>query len=146
MFQIFYVNLILQPNSKLALPTLFKEEPLKFRGFPIMRTITATTAFKMPLYGISFSLSAFSVSSTVFRNTEKLSCANEVSASKPLFTIKACFYPTEVFPAANFPFFSDFKAQIHCVLKNCINPILQPRSPAMDYCGCFFALNNIESR
>jgi len=56
---------------------------LKFRGFPIMRTITATTAFKMPLYGISFPLSAFQESSTVFRHSEKLSCANEVSASKP---------------------------------------------------------------
>ena len=38
---------------------------LKFRGFPIMRTITATTAFKMPLYGINFPLSAFQESSTV---------------------------------------------------------------------------------
>ena len=47
-----------------------------------MRTITATTAFKMPLYGISFPLSACPVSSTVFRNSEKLSCVNEVSASK----------------------------------------------------------------
>ena len=55
---------------------------LKFRGFPIMRTITATTAFKMPLYGSGYPLSAHSVSSTVFRNTEKLSCTNEVSASK----------------------------------------------------------------
>ena len=45
---------------------------LKFRGFPIMRTITATTAFKMPLYGINFPLSACQESSTVFRNTEKL--------------------------------------------------------------------------
>ena len=47
-----------------------------------MRTKLATTAFKMPSYGISFPLSASSVSSTVFRNSEKLSCANEVSASK----------------------------------------------------------------
>lgn len=47
-----------------------------------MKMITATTAFKMPLHGISFPLSASSVSSAVFRNSEKLSCANEVSASK----------------------------------------------------------------
>ena len=57
-----------------------------------MRTTTATTAFKMPFYGISFLLPASSVSSTVFRNTEKLSCANEVNASKqankPLFLNK----------------------------------------------------------
>ena len=53
-----------------------------------MRTITAATAFKVPLYGISVSLSAFQESSTVFRNSEKLSCANEVSASKQAFISK----------------------------------------------------------
>ena len=47
-----------------------------------MRMTTATTAFKMPLYGIYFPLSAFSAFSTFFRNSEKMSCANEVSASK----------------------------------------------------------------
>lgn len=47
-----------------------------------MRMITATTAFVMPHLGINLTLSAFSISSTVFRNSEKLSCANEVSASK----------------------------------------------------------------
>ena len=110
---------------------------LNFMGIPIMRTITATTAFKMPLHGISFPLSASSVSSTVFRNTEKLSCANEVSASQPLFIIKACFYPTEVFPVTKFTLFLIIKAQIFCALINCINPILQPRSPVMDYRGFF---------
>ena len=73
-----------------------------------MRTITATTAFKMPLYDISFPLSA---------------------SSKTL---------TEGFPAAKSPFFLILKAWVLCVLKNCINPILQPRSPVMDYCGFFF--------
>jgi hypothetical protein len=33
---------------------------LNFMEIPIMRMITATTAFKMPLYDISFSLSTFS--------------------------------------------------------------------------------------
>ena len=117
-------------------------ELTKFRGFPIMRMITATTAFKMPLYGINFPLSVYSVSSTVFRNTEKLACANEVSASKqqasskPLL-IKACFYPTEVFPVATPTLFLIFRTETFCALKNSINPILQPRSPAMDYRGCF---------
>ena len=60
-----------------------RQAKLYFMGIPIMRIKLATTAFKMPLYGISFPLSACPVSSTVFRNTEKLSCANEVSASKP---------------------------------------------------------------
>ena len=49
---------------------------------PFMKMITATTAFKMPLHSIALPLSAFPVSSTVFRNSEKLSCVNEVSASK----------------------------------------------------------------
>ena len=55
---------------------------LKFRGLLMMRTITAATAFPVPLYGISSLLSAHSASSAVFRDTEKLPCANEVSASK----------------------------------------------------------------
>ena len=44
---------------------------LNFMGIPIMRTKLATTAFKMPLYGISFPLSA---------SSELLT-----EASKPLF-------------------------------------------------------------
>ena len=83
------------------------ERLAKFYEGLSMRTITVATAFKMPLHGISSLLSAF---------------------SKPL---------TEIFPAANSPFFLIFKAWVLCVLKNCINPILQPRSPVMDYRGCF---------
>ncbi|MBQ9803937.1 MAG: hypothetical protein IJW35_03745, partial [Lentisphaeria bacterium] len=37
---------------------------LNFMGIPIMRMITATTAFKMPFLGISFLLSASSESLT----------------------------------------------------------------------------------
>ena len=36
----------------------------------------------MPFYSISYSSSSYSASSSVFRGTEKLPCANEVSASK----------------------------------------------------------------
>ena len=97
----------------------------KILGIPIMRTKLATTALEMPLYGISFPLSAFSVSSTVFRNSEKLSCANEVSASKPLFPIKACFYPPRISLEINSTQLLFFKMQNHCALKNCINPFLQ---------------------
>ena len=82
---------------------------LKFRGFPIMRTITATAAFKMPLYGINFPLSACQESSTVFRNFEKLSCANEVSASKPLFTNKGLLLPDRSLSGLQLHSFSDFQ-------------------------------------
>ena len=75
---------------------------LKFRGLLIMRTITAATAFPVPLCGISSLLSAHSASSAVFRDTENLM----------------------------------FKAWIFCALRTGINPILQPRNPAMDHCGC----------
>ena len=109
---------------------------LKFRGFPIMRTITATTAFKMPLYGISFPLSAFQESSTVFRNFEKLSCANEVGASKPLFINKGLLLTDRSLSGHQLHSFSDFQGVDFLCLENCINPILQPRSPAMDYRGC----------
>jgi hypothetical protein len=34
-----------------------RQAKLYFMGIPLMRTITATTAFKMPLHGISFLLS-----------------------------------------------------------------------------------------
>ena len=100
------------------------ERLAKFYEGLSMRTISVATAFKMSLHGISSLLSAFSKPLT--------------EASKPLFIIKACFYPTEVFPTANFPFFLIFKAWVLCALKNCINPILQPQSPVMDYRGCFF--------
>ena len=125
---------------------------LKFRGFPIMRTITATTAFKMPLYGVSFPLSAWQESSTVFRNTEKLSCANEVSASKRVLSgakrqtgtlgeakgvIKACFQQIEIFSFFHSTRFQKFKVWVHCALKNCIISILQLRDPLTDHRGCF---------
>ena len=64
-------------------------------GIPIMRMITATTAFKMPLYGISFSLSA----------------SSEILTEASLYLqIKACFYPTEVFLVTNSSLFLIFKA------------------------------------
>ena len=95
---------------------------LKFRGFPIMRTITATTAFKMPLYGINFPLSACPVSSTVFRNTEKLSCANEVNASKqankPLFLNKGLLLPDRDFSGRQIHSFSDFQGIDFLCLEN----------------------------
>ena len=72
-----------------------------------MRTITATTEFKMPLYGINFSLSAHPVSSTVFRNTEKLSCANEVSASK--LEVKCLHTTDRDLSGRHFHSFSDFQ-------------------------------------
>ena len=105
-------------------------------GDPVMITMIAATAFEMPLLGISFSLSAHPVSSTVFRNTEKLSCANEVSASKPL--VKACFYPPQIFSGINSTNFTTTKTRYPCALSKCFWQILQPRSPAMDYRGCFF--------
>ena len=108
------------------------ERLAKFYEGLSMRTITVATAFKMPLHGISSLLSAFSKPLT------EASKQASKQASKPLFIIKACFYPTDVFPAANSPFFLILKVQTFCALKNCINPILQPRSPAMDYRGCFF--------
>ena len=42
-----------------------------------MRMITATTAFKMPLYGVSFPLSAWQESSTVFQGTKSLHLENQ---------------------------------------------------------------------
>ena len=80
---------------------------LNLWGFPVMRTKLATTAFKMPLYGISFPLSAFQESSTVFRNFEKLSCANEVGASKPLFINKGLLLPDRSLSGRQFHIFSD---------------------------------------
>jgi hypothetical protein len=93
---------------------------LNFMGIPIMRMITATTAFKMPLYGISFTLSA----------------SSELLTEASLYLkIKACFYLTEVFPVSQSTLFLIFKTWGFCALKNCINPSLQPRSPVMDYRG-----------
>ena len=40
------------------------------------------------------------------------------SASKPLFLIKACFYPTGFFPVPSFSNPTIFKAQDYCALKN----------------------------
>ena len=82
-----------------------RQAKLYLWGFSIMRTITATTAFKMPLYGISFPLSAFQESSTVFRHSEKLSCANEVSASKP----KGLLLPDRSLSGHQLHSFSDFQ-------------------------------------
>jgi len=76
---------------------------LDFMGIPIMRTKLATTAFKMPLYGISLPLSA---SSELLTEASKQASKQ---ASKPLFTIKACFYPAEVFLVANSTIFLIFK-------------------------------------
>ena len=45
-------------------------------GIAIMRTITATTAFKIPFYGISSPLSDLSVSSTVLQTIKKLHQSN----------------------------------------------------------------------
>ena len=74
-----------------------------------MRTITATTAFKMPLYGIGFPLSACPVSSTVFRNSEKLSCVNEVNASKHLLNNKCLLLPDRSLSDRQLHTFSDFQ-------------------------------------
>ena len=82
---------------------------LKFRGFPIMRTITASTAFKMPLHGISLLLSASPESSTVFQSSEKLSCANEVGASKPLFINKGLLLTDRSLSGHQLHSFSDFQ-------------------------------------
>lgn len=70
-----------------------------------MRMITATTAFMMPHLGINLTLSAFSISSTVFRNSEKLSCANEVSASK--LEVKSLLLSDRSLPDRQFYYFSD---------------------------------------
>ena len=96
----------------------------KFLGIPIMRTKLATTAFKMPLYGIGFPLSAYPVSSTVFQNTEKLSCANEVSASKQskqskqLLFNKCLLLPDRSLSGHKFHFFSDFQGTDFLCLEN----------------------------
>ena len=109
---------------------------LNFMGIPIMRMITATTAFKMPLYDISFLLSVYSVSSTVFRNTEKLSCANEVSASK--LKVKNLLLSDRSLSGRQFRIFSDSQSiELLCLEQLYPSNVLQPRSPAMDYRGCF---------
>ena len=78
-----------------------------------MRATVIKTAVKMPFYSISYSSSSYSASSSVFRDTEKLSCANEVSASKqaskqaskPLFINKGLLqFARTLF---GFPFFED---------------------------------------
>ena len=51
-----------------------------FGGIPVMTT-TAMTAFRMPFYGIEFPLSGCGMSSTFFRDSENLPCANKMSAS-----------------------------------------------------------------
>ena len=89
---------------------------LNFMGIPIMRMITATTAFKMPLYGISFSLSACPVSSTVFRNTEKLSCANEVS--KQAFIYKGLLLSDRNFSGHKFHKISSIQDAMSLCLEN----------------------------
>ena len=54
---------------------------LNLQRYRLMRATVIKTAVKMPFYSISYSSSSYSASSSVFRDTEKLSCANEVSAS-----------------------------------------------------------------
>ena len=82
----------------------------------IMTITTNSTVFKMPLYGIWLPLSACQGSSTVFRNTEKLSCANEVSASKPLFK-KGLLLSDRSLSGHKFHFFSDFQGIDFLCLK-----------------------------
>ena len=90
-------------------------------GIPIMRTITATTAFKMPLYGINFPLSACPVSSTVFRNFEKLSCAKQASkqASKQAFIYKnkGLLLSAQSFSGHNFHKFYNYQDAISLCLE-----------------------------
>ena len=122
-----------------------------------MRTITATTAFKMPLYGIGLPLYAFQGSSEVFRNTEKLSCVNDntsdatqcqehpVEDALRFYAAsgveRTVTYAEQAHPAPGddvpTPNKSKQARQIFCALINCINPILQPQSPAKDYRGFF---------
>ena len=83
-----------------------------------MRTKLATTAFEMPLYGIGYPLSACQESSTVFRNFEKLSCANEVSASKPLFTNKGLLLPDRSLSGHQLHSFSDSQGVDFLCLEN----------------------------
>ena len=126
---------------------------------PIMRTELATTALKMPM-----TASAFRCAHTEIPDSKQAS----KQASKPLLKIKACFYPkrkiyclsgakrqtgsigeakrliktclypTEIHPISISIKIQEFKTQYPCVLKKCIDPILQPRSPAMGYRGCLF--------
>jgi hypothetical protein len=52
----FYLNVTKQAGFR-SRKLWNRQAKLYFMGIPIMRMITATTAFRMPLYGISFSLS-----------------------------------------------------------------------------------------
>ena len=52
----FYLNVTKQAGFR-SRKLWNRQAKLYFMGIPIMRTITATTAFKMPLHGISFLLS-----------------------------------------------------------------------------------------
>lgn len=74
-----------------------------------MRTTVIKTAVKMPFYSISYSSSSYSASSSVFRNTEKLSCANEVSASKQAskLEVKSLLLSDRSLPDRQFYYFSD---------------------------------------
>ena len=109
-----------------------------------MRTTTVPTVFQMLLCSIRFLQSACVPSAkitcgptsfSVFRDTEKLSCVNGVSASK-------LPYLTGLFPVIEIPFFQIYKVRVLCALKTCADPILQPRSPVMD-CRGFFCLQKL---
>ena len=97
-----------------------RQAKLYFMGIPIMRAKLAMTAFKMPV-GICFPLSA---------STELLT-----EASKD-----PCFYPPRISSGIKSTRLLFFKMQHHCVLKNCINPILQQRSPVGDHRVFCFSL------
>ena len=111
---------------------------LNLWGFPIMRTITATTAFKMPLYGISSLLSALQRSRSFFQERKQpASVASQLlrrDKSKQAFiSIKDRFYPL-----GRIELFFIFSKHV-IVAENCIDPILQFRFQVMDhhnFSGC----------
>ena len=77
---------------------------LNFMGVPIMRMITATTAFKMPFLGISFSLSASSESLT--------------EASKQAFIHKGLLLSDRNFSGHKFHKISSIQDAISLCLEN----------------------------
>ena len=116
---------------------------------------TATAATETPLYGVRYLLSALqgSLIETASPLKKKASSFAEAaeeqehpaSAAMPLYAatraskplIEACFYSVGFFPVISSTFLFSRHGEA-CVLKNCTDPVLQPRDPAMDYYGCFF--------
>ena len=118
------------PADWISQQTLWDQQAkLYFMGIPSMRTITATVAFKMPLCGISFPLSA---------SSELLT-----EASKPLLKIKACLLSTEIFSISDSTSPRTFEMHYPCILMNCINLFFPPRNPVMDCRGFFIVLKAI---